>query len=326
MPARFVSQDRREPPAQRTPTPAWHSPCLPIEAIVGCQVVRCAGEVSELSRLSLITLNLDRDDHLSHCLEGVARSRRVPDQTIVVAIGGGVLAVPPGVTVAPSPGKGLALARARNVGRRSADGDVLVFLDVDCIPSRELIGALEAAAVANDALICGEVLYLPRAVETGWTDRILCAEGVRHPARTFPEGGVAIAPEPGLFWSLAFAVRAETYDRLGGFDEGFVGYGGEDTDLAFRAAAAGVQILFQGEGYAFHQRHAACDPPLTHCADIVRNALRFHARHGVWPMRGWLEAFAAIGVVTFDGTELSLRRLPTDAEISAYRVPPDRPF
>ena len=276
--------------------------------------------------LSLITLNQGRDDHLARSLHGAARGRRVPDQTIVVAMGGGAPVVPPGVTVVPLPGAGLALARARNVGRRQAGGDTLVFLDVDCIPSHDLIGALEAAVGTHDALVCGEVLYLTSTVEDGWTDRSLRAQGTRHPARIFPLGGVSVAPDPGLFWSLAFAVRAETFDRLGGFDEGFTGYGGEDTDLAFRAVAAGVPILLQGDGCAFHQRHAACDPPLAHCADIVRNANRFHDRHGVWPMRGWLEAFAAIGVVAFDGTKLSLHRLPTAAEIAAHRVPPDRPF
>ncbi len=279
-----------------------------------------------MAKLSLITLNRDRSDHLLRCLEGVTRSQRAPDQKIVVAIGGGEQAVPPDVTVAPSLGDGLALARARNTGRQSADGDVLVFLDVDCIPSHDLIGALEAAVLENDGLICGEIFYLTQTVESGWTEQALRRRGVNHPARCFPKGGVVAAPDPGLFWSLAFAVRADTYDRLGGFDEGFVGYGGEDTDLAFRAAAAGVPILFQGTGCAFHQRHAACDPPLPHCADIVRNALHFHARHGVWPMRGWLEAFAAIGVVSFNGVALSLSRPPTEAEISAHSVPPDRPF
>ena len=39
----------------------------------------------------------------------------------------------------------------------------------------------------------------------------------------------------GLFWSLNFAVRRTVWDELGGFDEGFGGYGGEYTDLAFTA-------------------------------------------------------------------------------------------
>ena len=280
----------------------------------------------DIVSLSLITLNRDRDDHLARCLEGVARGRRVPDETIVVAMGREGSAVPPGVTCVSSPGHGLALARSRNVGRRNARGDILVFLDVDCIPSHDLVGALETVAAATDALVCAEVLYLTRAVSDDWTDQTLRAEGIVHPARTFKTGDVTVAPDPGLFWSLAFAVRADTYDRLGGFDEGFSGYGGEDTDLAFRACGIGVPILFQGRGCAFHQRHAAFDPPLTHCADIVHNARRFHARHGFWPMRGWLDAFAALGLVAFDGARLSLLRQPTEAEIAAHRVPADRTF
>ena len=271
-------------------------------------------------------MNHGRDEHLARCLEGVARGLRVPDETIVVAMDGRTPSLPPGVTVVHAPDDGLALARARNLGRQKARGEILVFLDVDCIPSRDLVGALETAASAHDGLVCGEVFYLSQVVEDGWTDQGLRAQGRRHPARVFPDRGVMPAPNAGLFWSLAFAVRAETFDRLGGFDESFTGYGGEDTDLAFRAVSAGVPILFQGGGCAFHQRHPACDPPLNHCADIVANANRFHARHDVWPMQGWLEAFAVLGLVAFDGATLALLRLPTAAEIAAHRVPPDRPF
>ena len=152
-----------------------------------------------MAKLSLITLNRDRSYHLLHCLEGVTRSRREPDEKIVVAIGGGKQVVPPGVTVASSPGEGLALAQARNAGRRSANGDVLVFLDVDCIPSCDLIGALEVAVLENDGLICGEVSYLTQTVESGWTEEALRRQGVTHPARSFPKSGVVAAPDPGLF-------------------------------------------------------------------------------------------------------------------------------
>jgi hypothetical protein len=38
------------------------------------------------------------------------------------------------------------------------------------------------------------------------------------------------------------------------------------------------------------------DPPVEHLADIVRNANRFRERWGWFPMRGWLDAFAARGL------------------------------
>jgi hypothetical protein len=66
---------------------------------------------------------------------------------------------------------------------------------------------------------------------------------------------------------------------------------------------------------------------VQHVADIVRNANRFHARHGFWPMDGWLDAFAGLGLVAADRSEaLVLRRLPSPEEIAAARLPDSRPF
>ena len=277
-------------------------------------------------RTSVITTNKGRDAHLLRLLEGLARGNE-PDEIIVVEMGGSGLPFQDGAVLrVPLPGDGLPLAQARNTGRRAATGDVLIFLDVDCIPSGDLVAGLTEAVAAHDGLICCEIFYLRTAVAEGWAAADLASASIQHPARCFPTRGVARAPHPGLFWSLAFGVKATAYDRLGGFDEGFSGYGAEDTDLAFRAAANGLPILFSADGHAFHQRHASCDPPLIHCADIVRNADLFRRRHGVWPMRDWLEAFAALGLVRLDSDTIEMLRPPTANEIRTATIPAHRAF
>jgi GT2 family glycosyltransferase len=277
-------------------------------------------------RTSVITLNKGRDRHLCRLIEGLARGTQA-NEIIIVEMGStGVARFEGAVTYVPLHDDGLPLARARNEGRRAAIGDVLIFLDVDCIPSADLVAALTAAVAVHDGLICCEIFYLRTEVNGTWTTADLVSASVPHPARRFPAVGVAPAPHPGLFWSLAFAVKAETYDRLGGFDEGFSGYGAEDTDLAFRATAMGLPILFSADGHAFHQRHAACDPPLTHCADIVRNATLFWHRHGLWPMRDWLDAFAALGLVRLWDDRIEMLRAPTADEIRTATIPADRAF
>ena len=280
--------------------------------------------------VSVVTLNKGRGHHLARLLEGLGRGAP-PDEAVVVEMGGDATPLPDlGFPVRRTHLRldGLPLAAARNAGRRAASGDVLVYLDVDCIPSAGLVSGLAAAVAEHDGLICCEIRYLPGgAVSDGWTEAGLDRVGHRHPARRFPAAGVVPAPQPGLFWSLAFAVRAATYDRIGGFDEGFTGYGAEDTDLAFRAERAGVPVLFAGGMHAFHQHHLSCDPPLQHFADIVANARRFHDRHGIWPMDGWLDAFAGLGLVEADrGVGLVVLRPPSGAEIAAAQVPADRPF
>jgi len=280
---------------------------------------------------AVITLNKGRRPHLTRLLEGLGRGAQ-PDAGIVVEMGGDdapLPALPFPVKRVPFPHPGLPLAAARNAGRRAATADTLIFLDVDCIPSAGLVAGLSRAVAEQDGLICCEIGYLPAGVVTdGWQETDLERLGQPHPVRTFPPAdAVAPAPQPGLFWSLAFAVRAATYDRLGGFDENFTGYGAEDTDLAFRADAAGVPILFLGGPRAYHQHHPGYDPPLQHFRDIVANATRFHARHGLWPMDGWLDGFARLGLIDADRSGgIMVRRGPTPEEMAAARLPDERPL
>ena len=66
--------------------------------------------------------------------------------------------------VPPGP---LPVASARNIGALAAlneGAELLVFLDVDCIPGRNLLGRYYEAGVdlehRTDALLCGPVTYL----------------------------------------------------------------------------------------------------------------------------------------------------------------------
>ena len=279
---------------------------------------------------TVITLNKGRDAHLARLLEGLARGPH-PEACVVVEMGANPAPLPDlgfPIRRVHLEAAGLPLACARNAGRRAATTERLVFLDVDCIPSADLVPSLSHDLDAADGLICCEIRYLPAGtVADGWTEVALRAAGHRHPVRHFPERGLARSENVGLFWSLAFGVRATTFDRLGGFDEGFDGYGAEDTDLAFRADALGIPVLFTAGGLAFHQHHLACDPPLQHFSDIVRNAARFRARHGLWPMDGWLDAFAVRGLIGSNWRDgLTVLRHPTSDEVAATRVPADRPF
>ncbi|CAL4858723.1 hypothetical protein MMM2322_00361 [Microbacterium sp. MM2322] len=108
---------------------------------------------------------------------------------------------------------------------------------------------------------------------------------------------VAASEEYALFWSLSFALTPETWRRIGGFDEAYEGYGGEDTDFAFRMRAQGVPLVWTGGAHAYHQYHQTSSPPWQHLDDILRNGALFHERWGEWPMTGWLDAFERGGGV-----------------------------
>lgn len=278
-----------------------------------------------MSELSVITIVRNRARHLSRLIMGLAASDTLPRELIVVDMSDVPVELPqPGFPVgriAIDSGN-LPLAAARNAGARAASGARLLFLDVDCIPRRNLVAAMDRELVAADALICPEVRYLGPDGADHMDDAALDRASVRHPVRSFPASGSRVETNAGLFWSLTFGIRSARFEALGGFDEEYQGYGAEDTDFGFRAKAAELPLQFLGGTGSFHQHHGVISPPLQHLADIVRNANRFHARWGIWPMDGWLQQFAAMGLIRCDDDMWHLLRQPTSAEIAAATQPP----
>jgi GT2 family glycosyltransferase len=262
----------------------------------------------------MITTVHGREDHLRRQIAGLQRSIRPADMHVVVALDDptvrgvvdstGWLAVVVDCESADGP---LPVAQGRNVGAaRALDGgaELLVFLDVDCIPAAALIERYHqtAAHFAHaHALLCGPVTYLPPPGPRGYILNRLSSQINPHPARPAPAATNVIAStDYSLFWSLSFAVRAATWKHIGGFCEHYRGYGGEDTDFAQCAAAAGVTMRWVGGADAFHQYHPVSDPPIEHLDDILRNAALFHRRWGWWPMQGWLQEFENRGLIRRD--------------------------
>lgn len=219
----------------------------------------------------VITLVHGRHEHL---LRQWRMLRTVAPEVsyVVIAMGdnaiAGLLRLDPHAHVVEIPvtPDGLPLAAARNLGVRTArqlggEPELLVILDVDCLPGPGLITRYaEAGRRAPDDLLCGPVTYLPQGLLPE-TPEALAAATAPHPARPAPEAGdLERDGVHDLFWSLSFALTPATWDRIGGFCEEFTGYGGEDTDFAWRAKAAGVGLAWVGGADAYHQWHPVSTP------------------------------------------------------------------
>lgn len=259
-------------------------------------------------RTAVITIVAGREAHLRLQRRGMAAGDVRPDVHVVVQMGSaqqiraeqGLVTVTEHVQV---PTTGLPLAGARNTGAAraiAAGAELLVFLDVDCIPSAGLVRRYTDAARSHPgALLAGAVAYLGPPPLGGY--RLEDLDGVPHPARPVPPDG-AVVPEPHteLFWSLSFALTAATWERIGGFHPGYAGYGAEDTDFALLAEQAGAGLHWVGGALAHHQHHGPSGATAEHASDIVRNACLFHQRHGWWPMQGWLRELREAGLVDYD--------------------------
>ncbi len=268
-----------------------------------------------------------RADRLRNLMRGLARQSTRPRELVIAWMQPEPAPdLPdPGCPVRhlPVPGEPMPLAAARNRAAEAASGDLLIFLDVDCIPGAGLVAAYAGAAARVDGLFLGEVLYLPPGAvprDEAGLDRL----GRIHPARPpIPAAGLRPEPDSGQLWGLSFALPARAWGAVGGMDEAYAGYGGEETDLAARLTRSGLPTYWVAGARAYHQHHPVHVPPLQHFAPILANAARFRARHGRWCMTYWLGQFRDAGLIAWEDDDEAIRlvRPPTEAEIAASLRP-----
>lgn len=269
-----------------------------------------------MSRVGVVTIAHGRQRHLEGQHRSLAAGSRLPDDYLVVAmddesiesctrdgLSSEVVHVPAG------PGGELPLATARNHGVAELllrGVDVVVLLDVDCLAGGELVAAYTRVVTEHpDRIWSGPVTYLPPPPSEGYPvadPAALAGWDDPHPARPAPAPGELVsADDADLFWSLSFAIAPTSWTATGGFCEDYLGYGGEDTDFAQSALAAGVDLGWVGAARAFHQHHPISNPPVEHLDAILRNGRLFHRRWGRWPMTGWLHEFERRGLVRHEG-------------------------
>lgn len=217
-----------------------------------------------LPRVSVIVPHYRQQRELDRTLLALARQDYPHAAVEVIVVDDGSPEpprVPPGVVLLRQSDLGFRLAAARNLGAAHATGEVLCFLDADTAPEPGYLTALtRLPALCPDAVTVGRRRHadftgvaIEEAVQDAAPARELdepawLREGYRLSANL-------LHADDRSYRYLIGAVTACSrafFEIVGGYDETFTSYGGEDWEWAYRAWLAGAVFAHVPGAVAWH--------------------------------------------------------------------------
>jgi len=217
-----------------------------------------------LPAVSVVVAHYRQQAELDRTLAALARQDHPAELLEVVVVDDGspeAPRVPAGVRLVVQADEGFRLSAARNLGVRSSTGEVLCFLDADTAPEPGWVTAMSRLpALASEAVVVG------RRRHADFTGVAVGApveqEGPRHelPAPRWLDEAYRgsrdlLDADDRSYRHVIGAVLAcsrSFLETVGGFDEDFTTYGGEDWEWAWRAWRGGALLAHEPAAVAWH--------------------------------------------------------------------------
>lgn len=195
--------------------------------------------------ISVVIPHYNAPGHLARVVDAV-RAQDVSGKVEIIVADDGSDQVPdvPGATVVTQDDRGFRAAAARNLGASHARGDILAFLDGDTVPEPGYLAAATRHVAADPrAVVVGTRLTGTERTEPQWL--IDAWRSTHH-----------LSSPDDTSWrfiiSSVLTCSRDFFERIGGFDGSFVGYGGEDWEFGFRAWNAGATFIHEPAAVAVH--------------------------------------------------------------------------
>ena len=162
---------------------------------------------------------------------------------------------------------------ARNLASEAARGEVIAFIDNDCLADPDWLRALIPPLCEPGVDVAGG-----RVLSSPPDGKVAAFEAVRSSLDMGVRGGAVGPREPVAYLpSCNLAADRETLRRLGGFDEGMAL--GEDADLVWRAARAGSGVRYEPAAKIVHRHRTRLLAFLRRRADYGSSEADLQLRH-----------------------------------------------
>nr|WP_275940827.1 glycosyltransferase [Nocardioides zeae] len=222
--------------------------------------------------VSVVVPHFEQPEQLARTLRALDAQTVRPDEVLVADDGSAVPpVVPPGVRLLRQEDRGFRAAAARNLAAAAAGGDLLVFIDADTTPEPAFLERLtrlpahlpELVAVGRrrHARLAGlpADAHLPPPRERHLDEPAWLADAHAGSRDLLDADATSFR----FVISAVLACSRWWFEELGGFDATFVGYGGEDWELAHRSWLAGGLVAHVRDAVAWHDGPDAGAAPRT---------------------------------------------------------------
>jgi len=234
------------------------------------------------AEVSVLVCTYNRRQLLLETLDSLDRQTAIGQFEVVVAIDGSSDGTLEALEVRQSgaplrwvwqPNAGA--AAARNAAAGLARNDVLLFLDDDQLAAPNLVAAhRDAHQRQPGALVQG---VYPLAPESTGRGASLAYELTRSNAMAGWDG----TGTPWHLWGGNFSLTRATWAVVGGFDESFRIYGGEDEDFGLRAQALGVPVVLELDAVSHHVYQVSYRSFRRNAFNAGRSAVRVSRKHNL---------------------------------------------
>ncbi len=220
----------------------------------------------------LLTKNSAATVHKS--LESIFKQTRKPDEVVVVdgSSTDGTLDIVRQYPVKLVTELGLGFGHARNLGVKSADGDILFFIDSDCYADYQWIEKM--LPHFNDTEVAGVTGQTRLWNTSDAVARFLACVGGRMSMPT-QRNYVKIAP------TMNLAIRRNVIHEVGSFDESLVRC--EDTELTYKVTQR-YKILYEPEAITWFKGSPTPSIATRKCINHFIGVGQLFAKYGFNPL------------------------------------------